>query len=106
MFNPIFNKTVQGRKHPESCAFAEPELLSYGKPLKGVVQNEKNGHKNPNNSHNYHDERELKEIIKGAHNDTQHQNNAHPENSPIDCDGMQLTNAQCPWYLMTYVGDI
>ena len=27
MFNPIFKKNVQGRKHPGSCAFAEPELL-------------------------------------------------------------------------------
>ena len=56
MFNPIFKETVQGRKHPGSCAFAEPELLSYRKPLKPVVQNAKNGHKNPNNSHNYLDE--------------------------------------------------
>ena len=24
---------VQGRKHPMSCTFAEPELLSYRKPL-------------------------------------------------------------------------
>ena len=55
MFNPIFKENVQGRKHPESCAFAEADLLSYRKP-KRVVQNEKNGHKNPNNSHNYRDE--------------------------------------------------
>ena len=27
MFNPIFKENVQGRKHPGSCAFAEPELL-------------------------------------------------------------------------------
>ena len=27
MFNPIFKKIVQGQKHPESCAFAEPELV-------------------------------------------------------------------------------
>ena len=27
MFNPIFKKNVQGRKHPGSCAYAEPELL-------------------------------------------------------------------------------
>ena len=27
MFNPIFKENVQGRKHPVSCAFAEPELL-------------------------------------------------------------------------------
>ena len=51
MFNPIFKENVLGRKHPGSCAFAEPELLCYRKP-KRVVQNEKNGHKNPNNSHN------------------------------------------------------
>ena len=32
MFNPIFKKNVQGRKHPGSSEFAEPELLSYWKP--------------------------------------------------------------------------
>ena len=53
MFNPIFMENVQGRKHRGSCAFAEPELLSYRKP-KHIVHNEKNGHKNLNNSHNYH----------------------------------------------------
>ena len=26
MFKPIFKENVQGRKHPGSCAFAEPEL--------------------------------------------------------------------------------
>ena len=46
---------VQGRKYPGSCAFSEPELLSYRKP-KIVIQKVKNGHKNPNNSHNYHGE--------------------------------------------------
>ena len=54
-FNPIFNENIQGRKHPGSCAFAEPELLSYRKP-KRVVKKVKNDHKNPNNSHNYHGE--------------------------------------------------
>ena len=70
MFNPTFKENVQGRKHPWNCAFAETELLSYKKP-KRVVQNEKNGHKNPNNSHNYHDEN-YDETIKAGHNDTQH----------------------------------
>ena len=64
----------------------------------------------------------IKEMVKGAPNDTQHKNNAPPkknkkttttkkqkqktnkkqtnkqtkkQNSPIDCDGVQLTNAQC-----------
>ena len=32
MFNPIFNENIQGRKHPGSGTFAEPELLSYRKP--------------------------------------------------------------------------
>ena len=70
------------QKHPGSCAFAELELLSYTKPRR-VVQNEKNSHKNSNNSHyNYHDENHdeiesIKEIVKGVHNNTQHQNNAH-----------------------------
>ena len=55
MFNPIFKENVQRWKHPGSCAIAESNLLSYRKS-KRVVQNEKNGHKNPNNSRNYHDE--------------------------------------------------
>ena len=55
MFNPMFKENDHGQKRPGSCAFAEPELLSYRKP-RCVVQNETNGHKNPNNSHNYHDE--------------------------------------------------
>ena len=55
MFNPIFKENVQGRKHPGSCAFAEPKLLSCRKP-KRVVQMKKNAHEYPNNSHNYHDE--------------------------------------------------
>ena len=37
----------------------------------------------------------IKEIVKGAHINTQHQNSAHPRNSLIDCDGVQPTNAQC-----------
>ena len=53
MFNPIFKENVQGRKHPESCTFAEPELLKYRKPK---VQKVMIGHKNPNDCHNYHDE--------------------------------------------------
>ena len=48
-------ENVQGQKHPGCCAFAEPEQLSYRKP-KHVVQNEKDGHKKPNNIHDYHDE--------------------------------------------------
>ena len=54
MFNTIF-ENIQERKHPGSSAFAEPEPLSYRKP-NHVIQNEKNGHKNSVNSHNYHDE--------------------------------------------------
>ena len=88
MFNPIFKENVHGWKHSKSCAFTKPELRSYRKP-KRVVQNEKNG----NNSHNYHDENHGEIEIKGTHNDTQHQNSAHPKNSPIDCGGVQLTNA-------------
>ena len=37
----------------------------------------------------------IEEIVTGAPNDTQHQNNAHPKNSPLDCDGVLLTNVQC-----------
>ena len=55
MIKPLFKENAQGRKHQRSCSFAEPELLIYRKP-KLVVQDEKNGHENPSNSHNYHDE--------------------------------------------------
>ena len=55
MFNPIFKENFQGRKHPGSCAFAEPDLLRYRKP-RSVIQKVIKGHKNPDDSHNYHDE--------------------------------------------------
>ena len=71
----------------------------YRKP-KHVVQNEKSGHKNPNNSHNSDDEiilkyNSIKETVKGAHNGTQHLNSSHSKTSPIYCIEVQLTNAQC-----------
>ena len=88
MLNPIFKENVQGRKHPGSLTFAEPELLSY-RTRKSVVQKEKNGYKNHSDSHNYHDENQ------DDINDTQQQNNAHPKTNPIDCDGVRLTKAQC-----------
>ena len=80
MFNSIFKGNIQGRKNPGRCAFAEPEMLSYRKP-KLVVQNEKNGHTNPNNIHNYQNE------IGGLYQ-------RYPKANPVDCDGVQLTNAQ------------
>ena len=46
---------VQGREHPGRCAFAEPELLS--QKSEHVVQKKNNGHKNPNDNHNYRDEK-------------------------------------------------
>ena len=61
-FNPIFKDDVQGQKHPGSCALAEPEVLIYRK-AKHVVQKVYNGHKNPNNSHNYHAENHDEMII-------------------------------------------
>ena len=81
MFNPIFKENIQGQKHPGRCIFAELELLIYRKP-KFVVQNEKNGHTNPSNSHNYHDENHDEiELCQGyskiSTNYTQHQNGAH-----------------------------
>ena len=91
MFNQIFKENVQGQ---ESCAFAE--LLSYRKHNR-VVQNEKNGHKNPTTimMKTMMKQNSTKEIVKRAHNDTQYQNRAHPKNSSIDCDGVQLTNVRC-----------
>ena len=94
MFNPIFKGNFQWQKHPGRCAFAETELLS--QKSKHVVQKNKNGHRNPNNSHKYRDEIELYQgINKRNTSDTPHQNNAYSKHSLIDCDGVQLTNAQC-----------
>ena len=79
MFNPIFKENVQGQKHLGSCAFAEPELLSYRK-LKIVVQKVKNGHKIPIIVTNMMTKiNSTTEIATGAPNDTLHQNNAHPK---------------------------
>ena len=41
---------IQGVAHLQNQNYLVTESLNL------VVQNEKNGHKNPNNSHNYHDE--------------------------------------------------
>ena len=58
MFNQTFKGNVQGRKHPDRCAFAEPELLGYRKP-KPAVQNKIVAIKDLNNWGNYHDEVEI-----------------------------------------------
>ena len=39
----------------------------------------------------------IKEIVTWAPNDILHQNNARPKTSPIDCDGVLLTNVH-PYY--------
>ena len=36
----------------------------------------------------------IKEIVTGAPNDTQHQNNAYTKSNNVDCDGVLLTNAK------------
>ena len=44
----------------------------------------------------------IKESVKEAHNGAQHKNNERPKTGPLDCDEVQLTNAQChmvPIYL-------
>ena len=41
----------------------------------------------------------IKEFIKGTHNDTQHQNSAQPNTSPIDCDAAD----QCTMSHGTYI---
>ena len=104
MFNPMFKEIDQGRKHPGSCAFAELELVSYRKP-KRVVQNEKNGHEMPKIVITIimkimMKQNTVTEIVRGADDDTQNQNST-PQNSPIDCDGVQLTNAQ--WHMVPIV---
>ena len=94
MFNSLFRGNIQGRNHPGRCAFAEPELLTFRKP-KHVIQNKNNGHKNSNNNPNYHDDIELYQEISrrntGWHSTPEQRT---LKNSPIDCDGVQLTNAK------------
>ena len=58
MVNQIFKGSVHGRKLPWRWAFADLQLLCCRKP-KRVVQNKYDGHKSPNDSHNYHDKIEL-----------------------------------------------
>ena len=36
----------------------------------------------------------IEELIKGTHNDIWHQDNTHQKKNPIDCDGVQLSNAK------------
>ena len=70
----IFEGNVLWRKHPGRFALREPELLSYRKPTyssKRVVQNKKNGHKNPINYNNFHDEIKLYQGINDLHINTQ-----------------------------------
>ena len=62
------------------------------------IQNEKDGHEIPIIVTNVMmkimmKKNFIKEIVKGAHNDTQHKNSTHPRASPIDCNVAQLTNA-------------
>ena len=102
MFNPILQENFQGRKHPGSCAFAEPDLLRYRKP-RSVIQKFLRAIKIPMivttimtkimTTLNY-----IKEIVKGAPNDTPHQTDAHPKTSPRDCDGLRQTNVQ--WHMV------
>ena len=82
------------------CAFAEQELLGYRK-AKSIVQKLKNDHKNPNYSHNYRDENcdEIEFYQGNSNRSTQWHSISEqhtPKNtSPIVCDGVLLTNAQC-----------
>ena len=43
----------------------------------------------------------IKRLVEGTQNYSQHENNSQPKEkkSPIDCDGMQLTNAQHGTYI-------
>ena len=44
----------------------------------------------------------IKEIVTDASNDSQHQNNAHPKHSPIDCDGGCWPILNVTWYPYPY----
>ena len=91
---PILKRSVQGRKHQGMCTFAESELLSTERS-KYVVQNQRNGHKNPNYNHNYPDDIELYHEI-SKRNTEWHSTpeKSRTQTSPIDWGGLQLTNAQ------------
>ena len=82
MFNPIFKETVQGRKHLGSCIIAVPTLHNFRKPK--IVKLVKWTHKKP-----YPPPPPQKKKKKKK------------KNSRIDCDGVQLTDAQ--WSHGTYI---
>ena len=44
----------------------------------------------------------IKELVKSTQDDTQHQSNAHPQNSPVDCDGVTRPMQNITWYLYPY----
>ena len=54
MFNPRFKENVQGGNIQEDVHLQNQNYF-VTEPIR-VVQSEKNGHKKPNNGHNYHDE--------------------------------------------------
>ena len=68
------------------------------------LKNHNYHHKNSIDDSNHHDEMALYQgINKRDTNGPRHQNSAYHKNSPIDCDGAQLTNAQChvtPIYIL------
>ena len=101
MFNPIFEDNVRGQKHSGRCVSAEPELPSFRKP-ECVDQNQWDSHKIQiivgTIIMKWH---YIKELLKGTHNNTQHQNSTHPEISPIDFDGS--TADQCTMSHGTYI---
>ena len=77
---------IQGVAHLQNLNYIVAESLKWSSKSKELQKTTKK----TNNSHNYIDE-----IETGVPNDTQHQNNAHPKPSPINCDGVLLTNVQC-----------
>ena len=91
MFYPIFKGNIQGQKHPGRCVVKEPELPCFGKP-KYLVQNEQNWHKVPmivaTIMMKYHS---IKVQVKRTHSTPKQQRTT--QNSPIYCDGLQLTKA-------------
>ena len=96
MFNPIFKENAQGQKHPGSCACIGSLKVN-------------NDHKNPNDSHNYHDENhnEIKLYLGNSNSSTQWHSTLEQRTPKNQSDrlygyGVLLTNVQCHRYLYPY----
>ena len=85
MMNPIFWKKVQGQKHPGRWDIAERQIPG----VKMLFETNTKGH-NPPSVRLFITEQDTIGKLKKTENGIQHRNRTLPQNSPIDCDWVQL----------------